>query len=125
MIKLTQLIKMLRELHADTVVLLVFLILFMVAVSVQIAETRLTNVALVSNVVSHPWKTPVLNKKTIVAYDCVRKYYQPPSWVCNWSGEKGDMQTHVYIAPNTDKIYPTHEEWANENNILPDVPSEE
>ena len=79
-------IKKMRELDADTVVLLVFLILFMVAVSVQIAETRLTNVALVSNVVSHPWKTPVLNKKTIVAYDCVRQYSQPPSWVCHWSG---------------------------------------
>ena len=114
-------IKKMRELDADTVVLLVFLILFMVAVSVQIAETRLTNVALVSNVVSHPWKTPVLNKKTIVAYDCVRKYYQPPSWVCNWSGKGGDMQTHVYIAPNKDKIYPTHEEWANENSILSEL----
>ena len=120
-----KMIKKMRELDADTVVLLVFLILFMVAVSVQIAETRLTNVALVSNVVSHPWKTPVLNKKTIVAYDCVRKYYQPPSWVCNWSGKKGDMQTHVYIAPNTGKIYPTHEEWANENNILPELQTEE
>lgn len=125
MIKLTQLIKMLRELHADTVVFLAFLCLFTVVVSVQIVETRLMNVALVSNVVSHPWKTPVLNKKTIVAYDCVRKYYQPPSWVCNWSGKKGDMQTHVYIAPNTGKIYPTHEEWANENNILPELQTEE
>ena len=120
-----KMIKKMRELDADTVVLLVFLILFMVAVSVQIAETRLMNVARVSNVVSHPWKTPVLNKKTIVAYDCVRKYYQPPSWVCNWSGKGGDMQTHVYIAPNKDKIYPTHEEWANENNILPELQTEE
>ena len=114
-----------RELDADTVVLLVFLILFMVAVSVRIVETRLMNVVLVSNVVSYPWTTPVLNKKAIMAYDCVRKYYQPPSWVCNWSGKGGDMQTHVYISVNTDIDYPTHADWKNENNILPDVPSEE
>ena len=113
-----------RELDAGTVVFLAFLILFTVAVNAQIAETRLMNVALVSNVVSHPWKTPVLNKKTIVAYDCVRKYDQPPSWVCNWSGKGGDMQTHVYIAPNKDKIYPTHEEWANENSILSELQTE-
>ena len=124
MIKLTQLIKMLRELHADTVVFLAFLCLFTVVVSVQIVETRLMNVARVSNVVSHPWKTPVLNKEAITAYDCVRKYYQPPSWVCNWSGERGDMQTHVYIAPNRDIDYPNHADWANENNILPDLQTE-
>ena len=124
MIKLTQLIKMLRELHADTVVFLAFLCLFTVVVSVQIVETRLMNVALVSNVVSYPWTTPVLNKKAIVAYDCVRKYYQPPSWVCNWSAKGRDMQTHVYIVPNTDIDYPNHADWANENNILPDVQTE-
>jgi hypothetical protein len=124
MIKLTQLIKMLRELHADTVVFLAFLCLFTVVVSVQIVETRLMNAVLVSNVVSYPWTTPVLNKEAITAYDCVRIYYQPPSWVCNWSGERGDMQTHVYIAPNTDIDYPNHADWANENNILPDLQTE-
>lgn len=117
-------LKKMKELDADTVVLLVFLILFMVAVSVRIVETRLMNVVLVSNVVSYPWTTPVLNKKAIVAYDCVRKYYQPPSWVCNWSVKGRDMQTHVYISVNTDIDYPTHADWKNENNILPDLQTE-
>ena len=112
----------------DTVVTLVFLFSFMVVVSAKIVETQSTNVVLVSNVVSHPWKTPILNEGVLPAYGCKQKYKLPPVWVCDWEGEHGEMQTYIYIIDNIDNIdieHPTYEEWDNENNILPKLQTEE
>jgi hypothetical protein len=35
------------------------------------------------------------------------------------------MQTYVYIIDNIDIEHPTYEEWANENNILLELQTEE
>jgi len=109
---------------ADTVVMLAFLFLFMVTVSVKIAETTSTNVAL-GNVVSYPWTTPILNEGVLPAYGCRKKYKMPPVWVCDWKGKHGEMQTYIYIIDNIDIEHPTYEEWENENNILLELQTEE
>ena len=102
----------------DTVVMLVFLLLLMVTVSVKIAETTSTNVAL-GSAINLPWTTPILNEGVLPAYGCRKKYKMPPVWVCDWKGKHGEMQTYISIIPNVDIEYPTYKEWANENNILP------
>ena len=107
----------------DTVVMSAFLFSFMVTVSVKIAETTSTNVAL-GSAINLPWTTPILNEGVLPAYGCRKKYKMPPVWVCNWNGAHGEMQTYVYIMNNIDIDYPTYEEWANENNILPELQTE-
>jgi hypothetical protein len=105
---------------ADTVVMLAFLFLFTAVANVEIAKIQSMNAVLGSNV-SDPWTTPVLNSESIPLYGCKRKYNQPPSWVCDWNGKHGKMQTHIYITQNLGIEYPAYEEWANENNELPNV----
>ena len=108
----------------DSAVMLAFLFLFMVTVSVKIAETTSTNVAL-GNAVSYPWTTPILNEGVLPSYGCRQKYKMPPVWVCDWNSEQGEMQTYISIIPNIDIDYPTYEEWENENNILLELQTEE
>ena len=108
----------------DSAVMLAFLFSFTVAVSAKIAETQSTNVVL-GNVVNHPWTTPILNEGVLPAYGCRKKYKMPPVWVCDWKGKHGEMQTYIYLIPNIEIEYPTYEEWANENNILPELQTEE
>ena len=108
----------------DSAVMLAFLFLFMVTVSVKIAETTSTNVAL-GNAVSYPWTTPILNEGVLPSYGCRQKYKMPPVWVCDWNSEQGEMQTYISIIPNIDIDYPTYKEWENENNILLELQTEE
>ena len=108
----------------DTVVMSAFLFSFMVTVSVKIAETTSTNVAL-GSAINLPWTTPILNEGVLPAYGCRKKYKMPPVWVCDWKGKHGEMQTYISIIPNVDIEYPTYKEWDNENNILLELQTEE
>lgn len=49
-------------------------------------------------------KKPSLTKKVIQKHNCKQVYRTPPSWVCDWDGDGGKMQTYVYLTPNVEEM---------------------
>jgi len=70
-------------------------------VPVLSASTTSTNVVLEN---ATKKKKPSLTKKVIDNHNCEQIYKIPPSWVCNWSGDAGEMQTYIYIVPNVETM---------------------